>query len=186
MLENNFFHHFLIAMPNVEGPYFNQSVVYVFDHSDKGAAGLVINHATNITFGDLFLQLELDDSLCPQKRLPLLAGGPVQTDRGFVLHSDDRQWESTMPLEDGISLTTSKDILRDIAAGYGPSKSLMMLGYAGWEAGQLEDEISSNSWLTIRADKDILFNHPLEHRWRGAAKKLGIDVSLICNQSGHA
>ncbi len=177
--------HFLIAMPGLKDPYFVQSVTYICEHNQDGAIGLTINHPSSLTVGELFEQLNLDNDN-PFMQTPLLMGGPVQTERGFVLHSSEKCWDSTLSIANNISITASKDILVDIANNAGPDKLLVALGYAGWEAGQLEEEMSANSWLTVPADDSIIFDTAIEHRWKAAAQQLGIDVNLIANQAGHA
>ena len=177
--------HFLIAMPGLNGSSFSQSVAYICEHSINGAIGLVINYPINITLGELFAQMNLKYDTAIGET-PLFSGGPVQAERGFILHSTDKSWESTLTLSETISITSSKDILTDIAHNRGPEKFLVTLGYAGWSAGQLEDEIVSNSWLTIPADKQIIFDTPVEQRWTASAQPLGVDMNLIANQAGHA
>ena len=178
-------HHFLIAMPDLRGGFFGDSLTYLCEHDQHGAMGLVINQALNLTLDDVFQHLDLDT----RRRHPdlVLAGGPVQTDHGFVLHRQDlRDWESTMAIADDIALTTSRDILAAMAVGDGPEEALVALGYAGWGAGQLEEELATNAWLTLPADDLILFRTPLEQRLHAAGRKLGVDLSLITHQAGHA
>lgn len=148
--------------------------------------GIVINHPLNLSLDDILEQLNLNNPEHPHLE-PILAGGPVSTDRGFVLHNDtSQQWSSTLQISDSICLTSSQDILNAIARDEGPSRSLVVLGYAGWSAGQLEDELADNAWLTAPADDDIIFNTPIELRASSAASKLGIDLSLISPEAGHA
>lgn len=178
--------HFLIAMPNLRDPIFAHTITYLCDHSAEGALGIVINHPLNLTLGEIFHQLQLSDS-APIARQEVLSGGPVQMDRGFVLHpTDEKKWESTIKISSEISLTASKDILIDMANDKGPGKALVALGYAGWGPGQLEDEITANSWLTVPADAHVLFDTPCEQRWATASKRLGIDLNLIHSTAGHA
>lgn len=176
--------HFLIAMPGLTDPRFSQSVTYICEHNDGGAMGIMINQPANLSYNELFEQLQLNDDYNDDS--PLLMGGPVQKERGFVLHSPEKQWTSTLSVSDDIALTGSKDILDDIANHKGPENVLIALGYAGWDAGQLEEEIVQNSWLTVPAEKHIIFDTPLDKRWTSAAKQLGIDVSLMSSQAGHA
>jgi putative transcriptional regulator len=176
--------HFLIAMPGLNDPRFAQSVTYICEHNAGGAMGIVINQAANISYNELFAQLKLNSDY--QDHSPLLLGGPVQKERGFVLHSSEKKWASTLIVSEHISITGSKDILNDIANHNGPESALIALGYAGWNAGQLEDEILSNSWLTVPADTHIIFDTPLDQRWTLAAKQLGIDLHLLSTQVGHA
>jgi|SRR5690554_554388 len=177
---------FLIAMPGMNDTSFAQSVTYICEHSADGAMGLVINHPTPLTLGDIFQQLELKQS-DPSALTQVLAGGPVSTERGFVLHpSSAQQWQSTVEVAAGISLTASSDILSSLADGQGPDDYLVTLGYAGWSGGQLEQEIAANAWLTVPADQQIIFHTPTEQRWAAAARDLGIDLNLISSTAGHA
>ena len=180
-----FSNHFLIAMPSLKSPHFFQSVAYICEHNDNGAIGLIINHPIDIKLGDLFAQMDVpcDDVVSDTV---IFAGGPVQTERGFILHSNEKSWESTFTICNTVSITASKDILEDIAQNRGPEEFLITLGYAGWGAGQLEDEMVENSWLTVPANKQIIFDTPIEQRWTAAAQPLGIDMNLMTSQAGHA
>lgn len=177
--------HFLIAMPGLQDPLFNQSLTYICDHSAEGAMGLLINRPMDILLSDVFEQMDIVYK-AESGRLPILAGGPVSTERGFVLHQTGGQWQSTIEVGPDISLTASRDIVSALATGTGPGNALFVLGYAGWGAGQLEEEILQNSWLTIPADSDIIFNTPVEQRWVRAAQRLGVDINLIASVAGHA
>lgn len=177
--------HFLIAMPGLNDSSFAHTVTYICEHSDKGAMGVVINTATPMLLKEIFSQMDLDD-LSDQGDQIVMSGGPVQPERGFVLHSNEAKWQSTLEISPDISLTASRDIITALAAGRGPKQCLIALGYAGWGEGQLEAEIAANSWLTVPADKDIIFNTPFEERWTSAAQTLGIDVNLISSTAGHA
>ncbi len=177
--------HLLIAMPSLQDPHFAHSVTYICDHSADGAMGIVINRPMDIKVGDVFEQLQLDLG-APFSKQPVLAGGPVQTQRGFVLHYDDSQWDSSLRVADHISLTGSRDILAALAQGQGPSHALLALGYAGWSAGQLEQELASNAWLTVPATFNLLFETPIPQRWHAAAKQLGVDLNLLTSAPGHA
>lgn len=177
--------HFLIAMPGLRESMFAQSLTYVCDHGPNGTMGLVVNRTLDINLSEVFEQLELGY----QKDIghtPVLAGGPVSTERGFVLHPAGGQWQSSMQISNDISLTASRDIISAIAEGKGPESTLFILGYAGWGAGQIEEEIMENSWLTIPADFDILFHTPIEQRWAAAARNLGVDMNLMSTTAGHA
>ena len=179
-------HHFLIAMPHMDDPNFAQTVTYLVEHNAQGAMGLVINQPNGLSLADVLEQLRPEAepaALCHS--LPIFAGGPVQTDRGFVLHPAGQQFQATLDLGE-LGLSTSQDVLFAIAAGTGPEKSLISLGYAGWEAGQLEAELADNAWLTCPADAAILFDTPLEGRLSAAAARLGINLSLLTAQAGHA
>ena len=181
----SFKNHFLVAMPGLEDPNFQQAVTYICEHHHNGAMGIVINHPLKLTMGELFGHLEMDVHRSIEQD-PLFYGGPVKKERGFVLHTSDKQWENTMQIADGISLTGSKDILVDIASDNGPESAMVALGYSGWDAGQLEAEIAANSWLTVPADSQILFHTDYNQRWTSAARKLGIYLNLMTNQHGHA
>ena len=178
--------HFLVAMPGLPDPNFQQAVAYICEHHENGAMGIVVNQPTKLTAKELFTHLDLDIHDTIDDKEPLFYGGPVQKERGFVLHSSDKSWENTLPIANGISLTGSKDILADIACDNGPQHAIIALGYAGWDAGQLEAEIGANSWLTVPADKQIIFETECDQRWSCAARKLGIDVNLIASQAGHS
>lgn len=177
--------HFLIAMPGLNDSSFAHTVTYICEHSDKGAMGVVINAATPMLLKEIFTQMDLDD-LSDQGDLIVMSGGPVQPERGFVLHSNEAKWQSTLEISPDICLTASRDIISALAAGRGPKQCLIALGYAGWGEGQLEAEIAANSWLTVPADKDIIFSTPFEERWTTAAQALGVDVNLISSIAGHA
>ncbi len=180
--------HFLIAMPGLADRNFYQSVTYIVEHNEDGAMGIVINHPLDITLEEMFGQLMIDTTPGTQALgNSLYLGGPVQDDRGFVLHDGDAAvWASSLQIEKALCVTTSKDILEAIAHGDGPQNSLVALGYAGWAAGQLEREISENSWLSGTADKEIIFKLPPEQRWSAAAQLIGIDISLLSSEAGHA
>ncbi|SDI27192.1 YqgE/AlgH family protein [Pseudomonas panipatensis] len=179
-------HHFLIAMPHMADPNFAQTVTYLVEHNEQGAMGLVINRPSGLSLSDVLEQLRADE--LPPARcqgVNVYSGGPVQTDRGFVLHPTGQTFQATVELGE-LNLSTSQDILFAIADGSGPQKSLIALGYAGWEAGQLEAELSDNAWLTCPADPAILFDTPSEQRLAAAAERLGINLSLLTAQAGHA
>jgi len=177
--------HFLIAMPRLKDPIFSRSVTYICDHSDQGAMGIVINQPMEITLFDVFDQLEIEHQ-AEDSKTAVLAGGPVNVQRGFVLHRDQGSWDSTLHITSEICLTASRDIVTALANGNGPKSAQFALGYAGWSPGQLENEIKENSWLVIPADTGIIFDTPVEERWASAAKHIGIDLDLISATSGHA
>jgi len=179
-------HQFLIAMPAMADPNFSGSVVYICDHSDRGALGLVINRPTDLVLSALFDRIDLKLEIAPLKDSPVLFGGPVQTERGFVLHVPPGVYSSTLQVTPEISLTTSKDVLEAVAEGSGPDKMLVTLGYAGWGAGQLEGEIAANAWLTVDAEPDVIFDTPADERYGAALKLLGIDSGQLSGQAGHA
>ncbi len=178
--------HFLLAMPGLRDPHFSHAVVYICEHSEEGAMGLVVNNQLNIPVKAIFDQLQLKYSDATSSPL-IFSGGPVQRDRGFILHQNCTQkWESTVEISQDISLTASKDILSDIALGNGPEHSLITLGYSSWGPGQLEEEIVQNSWLTVPADSAIIFNTECKNRARAAASSIGIDINKLSFISGHA
>ena len=179
-------HHFLIAMPHMADPRFVNSLIYLCDHDEHGAMGLVINQPGDLDLADILEQLQPDMDLpSAVAKMPIYNGGPVQTERGFVLHRGPEQWEASMDLGP-LQLTTSRDILLDMAHGNGPSDVLIMLGYTGWDAGQLDQELVDNVWLSCPADNRILFELPSDQRLNAAARTLGIDLNLLTSQAGHA
>ena len=204
-LENQF----LIAMPSLDDDYFNKTVTYICEHNDEGAMGLIINMPVNITLFDLLKKIEENNNkqsneektTLTQVNTPaseenmslnisleqlVLSGGPISQNRGFVLHRTQSGWNSSLALNDDIMITTSKDILLALGTEKAPELFVVTLGYAGWGPGQLETELQANSWLTIDADKDILFNTPIEQRWKKATEKLGIDIAHLSSDIGHA
>ena len=179
--------HFLVAMPALDDPYFSRSITYICEHNKDGAMGIVINQPSTMNLKELLEQTDKDETFADDTAEQIvLAGGPVAQERGFVLHSDEGKWSSSLALAPGVVVTTSKDILSAIGHKAGPEKSIIALGYAGWEAGQLEQEMAENAWLTIEADTDILFNTPIHERWQAAVKKLGIDIWQLTPEIGHA
>jgi putative transcriptional regulator len=177
--------HFLIAMPGMHESTFAHSVTYICEHSSEGAMGIVINNPMPMTLHEIFAQMHLTVD-ANQGSQPIVAGGPVQQERGFVIHTSDTQWHSTLKVSADLSLTASRDIIAALAQGQGPKEYLVALGYAGWSEGQLEAEIAANSWLTVPASKHIIFDTPFAQRWAAAAQALGIDVNLISQVAGHA
>lgn len=176
----------LIAMPTLADSNFSQTVTLICEHTAQGALGIIINRPMQMSMGEVFDQLELQSTnttLCTQ---PILRGGPVQTDRGFVIHRDGSRWNSTLVVSETLHVTTSRDILQSIAAGHGPEPMQMVLGYAGWEAGQLEAEMAQNAWLTAPFQAHILFDTPYEQRWQAAAHVLGINLATLSTLTGHA
>ncbi|HET7674977.1 MAG TPA: YqgE/AlgH family protein [Gammaproteobacteria bacterium] len=177
---------FLIAMPSLGDPNFHETVTYIFEHNDNGALGIVINRPLTLTLGEVFAQLSLEVAESASAEQPIFAGGPVERQRGFVLHRPLGGWQATLPIGDDIGVTSSQDILEAMARGEGPAHSLFALGYAGWGVGQLEQELAANAWLSVAADADLIFNTPPEERWHAAARLIGIDLSLLSNDAGHA
>lgn len=183
----NLTNHFLIAMPGLSDPNFFHTVTYICDHTPNGAMGIIINRPSGIDLGMVFDQMDISCEANDQRNQPVYEGGPVQKERGFILHrGNPDQWESSVSISKDITLTTSADILNDMAASNGPNDSLIALGYAGWSAQQLEEEIADNAWLFGPADPSIIFDEPVEKRWEKAANLLGIDISLISHSPGHA
>ncbi|MBN3763238.1 YqgE/AlgH family protein [Burkholderia sp. Ac-20365] len=184
----NLTNQFLIAMPNMADPTFSGTVVYLCDHSERGALGLVINRPTDIDLQALFNRIDLKLEIEPLLHVPVYFGGPVQTERGFVLHDalENTTYTSSMQVPGGLEMTTSKDVLEAVASGKGPERFLLTLGHAGWGAGQLEDEISKNGWLTVQADPKIVFDVPAEDRFEAALALLGISSSMLSGEAGHA
>lgn len=178
--------HFLIAMPNLADPNFFHTVTYICEHNADGALGIVINRPMNLHLRDVLQHMELDAADETVGDTPIFVGGPVQQDRGFVLHRPLGSWEATLKVTDAIGVTSSRDILSAIAAHEGPEESLIALGYAGWGAGQLEQEMAANAWLSGPADERIVFELPHEKRWEAAAAKLGVDLNLLSGETGHA
>lgn len=181
----NLSNQFLLAMPGLTGDYFASSLIYVCEHNEDGALGLVVNRPSGLTLIELFAQLSLNTK--PSfVDVPVLSGGPVSTDQGFVLHSADYMPDSSTTLTDELSMSTAIDTLQAISEDRGPEQYLITLGYAGWAAGQLEDEIAHNVWLSTPSDTSILFDQPYSDRLNAAASALGIDFSLIAGRPGHA
>ena len=171
----------------MQDPNFASTVTLICEHNDvDGALGIVINRPLNIKMAGLFEQLSVDDPDPDAAGSPVLAGGPVGTERGFVLHDREHQFESTLNVSNDICLTLSRDVIDAMAGGDGPEKSLVAIGYAGWEPGQLEDEMLANSWLNVPATPEIVFDTPFEQRWDSAARTLGIDIASISPDAGHA
>jgi putative transcriptional regulator len=176
----------LIAMPSMLDPNFHRTVTYICEHNQHGALGLVINRPLDFDLGEIFSQLSLTNTNNEIANTPILRGGPVELERGFVIHDSRDQWESTTSVDDSIQITTSQDILTAMAAGHGPKRAIVVLGYAGWGAGQLEHEIAENAWLSAPGSPHIVFDTPYEERWQEAAGLLGVDLATISTDAGHA
>ncbi len=186
MRSSNLTNQFLIAMPGLMDPNFYQTVTYICAHNEGGAMGIVINRPLDMALGEVLVQMDMELTDQRVNEQPVYHGGPVHTDRGFVLHEPLSSWESSINVNDAVGVTTSRDILQAIARGGGPKESLVALGYAGWSAGQLEQEIMDNAWLSGPADADVIFKTPCEQRWQTAAALLGVDLNLISSDIGHA
>ncbi len=191
----NLTNHFLIAMPGLRDETFARSVVYMCEHSERGALGLVINKPSDISLKRLFEKVDLPLRREDLAQAPVFQGGPVQTERGFVLHEamfaqDDKPGESvyasTMTIEGGLEMTTSKDVLEALSTGAGPRRVLVSLGYSAWGQGQLESELSDNSWLTVDADQSVIFDTPVEQRYDKALALLGLQAWMLSPDAGHA
>ncbi|MEX0963222.1 MAG: YqgE/AlgH family protein [Pseudohongiellaceae bacterium] len=183
-LENQF----LVAMPQMEDSYFANTVTYVWKHNEDGALGIVINKPLQACVADIFSELDIECSIeeGPFRGRPVLAGGPVERDKGFIIHDAGRNWESSITVTDGISICTSKTILEDIARGQGPKNYIVALGCAGWDAGQLEQEISANAWLTVPADVELIFSDDFEQKPQRAASILGVQLQQLSPEAGHS
>jgi putative transcriptional regulator len=176
----------LVAMPGMRDPRFEKSVIYMCAHNAEGAMGLVVNRALDtLTFPDMLEQLDIDVT-GDGPPINVHLGGPVESGRGFVLHSSDYLQDATLIVDNELALTATLDILKVIAVGGGPLKSLLALGYAGWGPGQLDGEIMSNGWLSVAADKDLVFDDDLDHKWDRAMGKIGIDPRMLSEDAGHA
>jgi len=181
----DFTHQFLLAMPGMQDPNFTGAVVYVAEHSERGALGLVINRTMELDLRTLFERIDLQLAPGALASSKVFFGGPVQTDRGFVLHEPLGRWSSTVPVADELGLTSSKDILEAVSRGEGPMRLLVALGYTGWGPGQLENEIGRNAWLTLPADAELIFETPVEQRMSRAFALLGIDPAFLSASAGH-
>lgn len=179
--------HFLIAMPALDDENFTHSVTYICEHTKEGAMGITINRPSDILLEEVLNQSHINLIRPEIGQEVIFYGGPVHTDRGFILHNrSDREWESSLDITGNLQLTSSKDILKAIANDEGPEEHLISLGYAGWGSGQLEYEIANNFWLSCPASRDIIFHTPVDKRWESAASLLGIDLQLLSNDAGHA
>ncbi|MGA9422565.1 MAG: YqgE/AlgH family protein [Rhodanobacteraceae bacterium] len=176
----------LIAMPALRDPNFARGVTLLCQHGEGGAMGLLINRVSEYRLGDVLAQMNLRSERAEVSDAPVLIGGPVQPERGFVLHSPQGEWESTFSISEAVSITTSRDILVAIAAGNGPPRAVVALGYSGWNPGQLEQELRDNTWLTAPVTDQILFETPLEYRWEAAAALLGVNLTSLASHVGHA
>ena len=177
---------FLIAMPSLADPNFHRTVTLMCAHSDEGAMGIVINRPLDIRFTAVLDHMSIEPTSGDAARIPVLQGGPVQRERGFVVHRPPGDWESVLRLGDEIGIATSRDILTAVAEGRGPERAVVALGYAGWGAGQLEHEVRQNAWLSGPADARVIFDTPYEERWTSAARLLGIDPDHLSGDAGHA
>lgn len=186
MSDFNLTHHFLIAMPALQEGYFAGTLTYICEHDENGALGIVVNRPISLTLGEMLNQISIPLHHPELEKTPVYFGGPVQTERGFVLHDTPGDWQSTLRINDRLSLTTSRDILEAVGRGEGPRHLLITLGYAGWDQGQLEHEMSENAWLTVPASEHILFDLPPEERLPASMALLGVSYASLAEQAGHA
>ena len=185
-VNNNLVNQYLLATPSIQDPLFASSLVYMCEHSHEGSMGMVINHLSDQVLNDILQQLDIDCDDPAIQQLPVFIGGPVKLQQGFVLHEDYPGWERSMQLEDNLYLTSSKDILQAIALHRGPEKFLVLLGFSGWSANQLEQELQDNAWLTAQASNDITFNEDIDHKWQMAFDTLGFNLDKLSPHTGNA
>ncbi|MBK7563654.1 hypothetical protein PROAA_860020 [Candidatus Propionivibrio aalborgensis] len=178
--------HFLIAMPAMDDPYFSKSLIYIAEHNDQGALGIIVNRPIDMSLATLFEKIDVPFETLGMANLPIFFGGPVQTDRGFVLHRPVGEWQSTLAVNQDVGLTSSRDVLQAVARDGQPHEIMVTLGYSGWGAGQIEHELAQNAWLTVPADPHILFELPYEDRLPSAMEILGIDFKNLAVKAGHA
>lgn len=183
---SNFANQLLIALPSLAGSGFARSVALICQHDEDGAMGIVVNRPSDYTIGDVLGQMDVEGGSPGLLAQPVLAGGPVHPERGFVIHDGGMRWDSSLEIAEGLYLTTSREILEDMAHGKGPENAVVALGCAGWEPGQLEQELADNDWLTAPSDHELLFKLPLETRWEAAAGRIGVDFAHLADYAGHA
>ncbi|MDZ7751945.1 MAG: YqgE/AlgH family protein [Gammaproteobacteria bacterium] len=186
MTRLNLTNHFLISMPSLADPNFHQTVTLLCAHNEDGAMGIVINRPLELELGEVLAQMDITAESDRVQHLHVLEGGPVQRERGFVIHRPRGDWDAMLPVGGDIGVTASRDVLSAIAHGEGPEESVVALGYAGWAAGQLERELSENAWISGPTDDRILFHTPFEKRWEEALALLGIDQNMLSSDAGHA
>lgn len=177
--------HLLVALPSLVDSSFARSVTLICQHDENGAMGVVVNQPSEYVLGEVLSQMDIVTADARLRAMPVLGGGPVHTGRGFVIHDDARGWDSRLEVGEGLYLTTSRDILEAMASGRGPRNALVMLGCAGWSAGQLERELAEDAWLAVPAAPEVLFDTPLEQRWQRAARHIGVDLLRLAGYSGH-
>ena len=177
---------FLIAMPSLADPNFERTVTYMCVHDSQSAMGIVINRPLDLKLGEVFGHMDIDASDPQAAQMSVVQGGPVELEKGFVVHEPAGDWDAVLAVGDGIGVATSRDVLAAIARGDGPARCLVALGYAGWGAGQLEYEVSENAWLNGPSDPSIMFDLPYEQRWESAARLLGVDIERLSGETGHA
>ena len=184
--EGSLTNHLLVAMPGLEDPHFARTVTLICEHGARGALGIVLNKPLGMRLSEVLAQMKLPPEVPSVGEQIVLRGGPVHQDRGFVLHRPGGAWESTHKISDSIQVTTSRDVLAAMARGEGPENAFIALGYAQWDAGQLERELKENAWLTLPVSEDVLFDLPYEERWTAAWRSLGVDVTTVSPNAGHA
>ena len=177
---------FLIAMPSLQDPNFHRTVTYLCAHNDEGAMGIVINRPLELNLGEVLDHMSIEVENDDVNEMAVLQGGPVQRDRGFVIHEPAGHWDAVLSVTDDIAIATSRDILTAVAHGDGPERAVVALGYAGWGAGQLEREVQQNAWLSGPADSSIIFDLPYDKRYESAARLLGVDLNRLSGEAGHA
>ncbi|WP_456406970.1 YqgE/AlgH family protein [Thiolapillus sp.] len=178
--------HFLIALPTLQDPNFSRTVTYICEHTNEGTMGIIINRPSALQLTDILHHMGIEETPDTPADMRIFIGGPVQEDRGFLLHSPAKRWDSTLVITDDLAVTTSQDLVKALAKNEGPDNILFALGYAGWGPGQLEQELQQDAWIFGPASDEILFHTPVEQRWEAAAKLAGVDVNLISNIGGHA
>lgn len=178
--------HFLIAMPTLQDPNFFHGVTLICEHSDQGAMGIMINRPLDVSLSEILAQMDIHSDIAEVNERPIYLGGPVQNERGFIIHQPIGDWDNMLQVSEDIAVTSSRDMLEAIAAGRGPEHCLVALGYAGWGPGQLEQEIMDNAWISTPADSHIIFETPVEQCWQAAAESAGIDLSRLSSDIGHA
>ena len=186
MQSMNLTNHFLIAMPAMDDPYFSKSLIFIAEHNDQGALGLIVNRPIELNLAALFEKIDVALEAADVGKLPVYFGGPVQTDRGFVLHRPLGNWQSTLAVTPELGLTSSRDVLQALGHDGEPGEILVTLGYSGWGAGQLEHELAQNAWLTVPANLDCVFDLPAQDRFRAAMQLLGFDPLALSGEAGHA
>lgn len=174
--------HFLVASPYLQDPRFHGAVIYICEHSDEGALGLMVNQPLDIQLGEILEQLDMEGG---ELDVPVFSGGPVEQERGFVLHTPERGWQNTAEVTQAVWMTTSRDVLSDIGSGEGPSQYLVCLGYAGWGEGQMEEELASNAWLNCPASPELLFSTPSQELYKAVLKTIGVDINQLSESVGH-
>jgi putative transcriptional regulator len=186
MSENRLTDNFIIAMPGLMDENFYQAVTYICEHDENGTFGIIINRESEITLDDVMQQMNIPYQAGEPVHASVFNGGPVQSNRGFILHRPTGSWDSSLVINDAVALTTSRDILEAIADNRGPDDVIIALGYAGWGPGQLEQEMAANTWLSCPAEQQIIFETPVKDRWQAAADLIGVDLSLMSSDTGHA